>query len=70
MEYFGLSNADDYAYSFCRGELIPNGLSLLATPCITSACQGSGSTGNPDIAGIGVSSFSQEHPSAPKYIER
>ena len=66
MECFGLSNADDYAYSFSRGELIPNGLSSLAAPCITSACQGSGYTGNPDIAGIGVSSFFRGTSSCPQ----
>ena len=57
MDYFNLNNADDRDYSFNRYWLIPRGLSSLAKPCLISTCQGIGATGNPDIAGIGVSSF-------------
>ena len=63
MEYFGLSDIHDREYSYQRGWLIPRGLSSLAESCYTSACRGSGATGNPDIAGIGVSWFSEEMPS-------
>ena len=62
MEYFNLSDSDDIEYSLLRYGLIPRGLSSLAESCYTSACQWSGATGNPDIAGIGVSRFSEEIP--------
>lgn len=56
MDYFNLSIAHDHDYSYFRLFLIPRGLSSLADSCLTPACQWSGA-GNPDIAGIGVSSI-------------
>ena len=57
MDYFKLSPADDCDYSSSRDWLIPRGLSSVAESCITNACRRSGATGNPDLAGIGVSFF-------------
>ena len=55
MDYFNLSSVDDNIYSSRRNWVIPRGLASFAQSCSTSACQSSGTTGNPDIAGIGVS---------------
>ena len=55
MDYFNISSEGDRNYSLSRNWLIPRGLSSLTASCPAKACLGTGTTGNPDIAGIGVS---------------
>ena len=56
MKYFNPRKTHDAKYSHSRSGLVPRGFGPLAESCYTSRCQWSGA-GNPDIAGIGVSSF-------------
>ena len=61
LDHFNLSSANDKEYSDNRDWLIPRGLSSLAGSCMVRVCREVGATGNPDIAGIGVSLFFNKH---------